>query len=217
MSTRRTLFLAGALIPLGVAVMVLVAYQMGDSAGPTLPREGSVDAGFARDMSTHHAQAVEMAEIIRGRTTDEDVRILAVDIALTQQAQIGRMSGWLDVWGLRQSSSAPAMAWMGHATRGRMPGMASRPEIVSLREQSPPEADKTFLRLMIRHHQGGLPMAEAAVGNASRPEVRHLARAIATAQETEIRAMEGMLAVRGEPTPVDNQAHGKEHEGKGTS
>ncbi|HEV2743867.1 MAG TPA: DUF305 domain-containing protein, partial [Rubrobacter sp.] len=32
------------------------------------PGDGSAEAGFARDMSVHHAQAVEMAEIVRDKT-----------------------------------------------------------------------------------------------------------------------------------------------------
>ena len=90
------------------------------------PGDGSAEAGFARDMMVHHAQAVGMAEIVRDKTESEDVRILATDIALTQQAQIGQMQGWLAVWGLPVAGTEPAMAWMGHPTEGRMPGMATR-------------------------------------------------------------------------------------------
>ena len=82
-----------------VAILVAVAslYLLVTSRPPG---EGSAEAGFARDMTVHHAQAVEMAEIVRDRTESEQIRTLATDIALTQQAQIGRMGGWLDVWGL---------------------------------------------------------------------------------------------------------------------
>ena len=51
-------------------------------------------------MMVHHAQAVQMAEIVRLKTESEDVRVLASDISLTQQAQIGLMQGWLAAWGL---------------------------------------------------------------------------------------------------------------------
>ena len=64
-------------------------------------------------MMVHHAQAVEMAEIVRGKTESEDVGTLAPDIALTQQGQIGQMQGWLQVWGLSPTGSEPAMSWMG--------------------------------------------------------------------------------------------------------
>lgn len=59
------------------------------------PGDASADAGFARDMATHHAQAVEMAMIVHSRTDDPEVATLAMDIALTQQSQIGIMRTWL--------------------------------------------------------------------------------------------------------------------------
>ena len=59
------------------------------------PGDDSAEAGFARDMMVHHAQAVQMAEIVRDKTQSDDIRLLASDIALTQQAQIGIMQGWL--------------------------------------------------------------------------------------------------------------------------
>ena len=83
-------------------------------------------------------QAVEMAEIVRSKTEDEDMEVLTSDIALTQQGQIGQMEGWLSVWGLPATGAEPAMTWMGHPTEGRMPGMASPEELEELR-QAPPK------------------------------------------------------------------------------
>jgi uncharacterized protein (DUF305 family) len=97
-----------------VAILVAVAslYLLATSQPPG---EGSAEAGFARDMTVHHAQAVEMSEIVRDRTESEQMRTLATDIALTQQAQIGRMGGWLDVWGLTLPGRSPR--WPGWVTR----------------------------------------------------------------------------------------------------
>jgi uncharacterized protein (DUF305 family) len=156
------------------------------------PGEGSAEAGFARDMMVHHAQAVEMAEIVRFKTESAGIRTLANDIALTQQAQIGQMQGWLGVWGLPATGTEPAMSWMGHPTRGRMPGMATPEEIGRLEDAPPAEADRQFLYLMIRHHRGAIPMAEAVLEHTDRPEVRQLAQAIAATQRQEIRLMEEM-------------------------
>ena len=61
------------------------------------PGNDSAEAGFARDMIVHHAQAVQMAEIVRDKTNSDDMRLLAADISLTQQGQIGIMQGWLGV------------------------------------------------------------------------------------------------------------------------
>jgi uncharacterized protein (DUF305 family) len=185
------------------------------------PGDDSAEAGFARDMMVHHAQAVEMAEILRDKTESEEMRLLAADIALTQQGQIGQMEGWLAVWGLPATRAEPAMSWMGHPTEGRMPGMATPEEIEELSEMSPEEADVRFLQLMIPHHQAALEMTEAVLERTDRPEVERLAMAIANAQEAEIEVMQDLLQSRGAmveevppavpPAPDGDSHSGHEH------
>jgi uncharacterized protein (DUF305 family) len=160
------------------------------------PGEDSPEAGFARDMMVHHAQAVQMAEIVRDKTESPAMRTLAADIVLTQQAQIGMMQGWLEVWGLSITGTKPPMSWMGHPTEGLMPGMATPEEIDLLYQASPEEADRLFLRLMIPHHRAAIPMAEAILERTDRPEVRQLAESIKTSQKAEIALMESMLRDR---------------------
>ena len=102
-----------AVLAAGVALAMLLA---------SLPPDNDfAEAGFARDMIVHHGQAVQMAEIIRDKTKSDAIRLLASDISLSQQGQIGIMQGWLQVRGLPVSGSEPAMAWMGHPTEGLMP------------------------------------------------------------------------------------------------
>jgi len=181
-------------------LVALVAALVGAALASLLvggsPADDSLEAGFARDMLVHHAQAAEMAEIVRDNTQDDEVRLLASDIAITQQGQIGQLEGWLAVWGLSPTRTGPAMAWMGHPTEGRMPGMASPEKIQGLREASSDEVDVRFLQLMIPHHQAALPMAEAARDSSDRLEVVRLAGAIANAQEAEIATMKDMLQSR---------------------
>lgn len=207
--------------PKGI-VAALVALAVGLVAGivlggvglaSDLPSDTSVDAGFARDMQSHHDQAVQMSLIVRDRSEDPEVRQLAYDIARTQGDQAGQMAGWLQSWGLTPTGSQPVMAWMaGHEhggsdrqeyTDSTMPGMADQEELDALQEASGRAADVLFLRLMIRHHQGGVPMAEAAVAGADRPEVRRLAQTIIDSQTAEVETMTSMLEERGgEPLPA---------------
>ncbi|WP_308470202.1 DUF305 domain-containing protein [Kineococcus rubinsiae] len=97
------------------------------------PAEDSVDVGFARDMREHHGQAVEMSVLVRDRTTDPEVRTLALDVMLTQQQQAGQMFGWLSDWGVSQSRPGSAMQWMssdtgtGTASEDNMHGGMSMP------------------------------------------------------------------------------------------
>jgi uncharacterized protein (DUF305 family) len=108
------------------------------------PGDDSAEAGFARDMMVHHAQAVEMAGILRDKSVSPEMETLATDIALTQQAQIGQMQGWLAVWGLPMTGAEPPMAWMGHHTDGRMPGMATPEEIEPCEKRRPKRRRSAF-------------------------------------------------------------------------
>ena len=157
------------------------------------PGEGSPEVGFARDMQVHHAQAVEMAEMVRDRTANDEISFLATDIALTQQAQIGRMHGWLDVWGVPPTGLQPPMAWMGMPVDGMMPGMASSDELARLRDLEGPRADALFLRLIIDHHEAGIDMAQSVLERTDRREVVALASAMVEAQDAEIAAMTDLL------------------------
>jgi uncharacterized protein (DUF305 family) len=205
-----------AVIAVGLLAMgggLTVALGIGRDEPPSV---GSVDAGFARDMSSHHLQGVEMANLAADRSQDPEVRRLAFDITSTQTNQVGRMQGWLTLWELRVSGGQP-MAWMEEASGhdmsamgsgsgmagGLMPGMATEKELAELRALSGPAFDVQFLRLMIRHHQGGADMAEYAAGNASEPAVATLARTIADTQAAEVATMTDLLAARGSvPLPA---------------
>jgi uncharacterized protein (DUF305 family) len=194
-----------AVIAVGLVLLgggLAVALGIGRTEDPTAD---SVDAGFSRDMARHHLQGVEMANLVAGRSQDPEVRTLAFDISSTQTNQAGRMQGWLTLWGLPLSGGEP-MAWMagngGHAGHDMemgalMPGMATEGELANLRSLSGPAFDVEFLRLMIRHHQGGKEMAQYAADHAGEAAVRDLARSILQSQTAETTLMAGMLAERG--------------------
>lgn len=203
--------IVGALVALAVGLVAGIA--VGRAGGESTPDDTSVDAGFARDMQTHHDQAVQMSLIVRDRTDDDEVRQLAYDILRTQSHQSGQMAGWLQSWGLSPTGSQPVMSWMqGHGEHGSgdgeemsastMPGMASQEELDELEAASGKEAEVLYLQLMTRHHQGGVPMAEAAVAGAESEPVRNLAKKIIDTQTIEVETMTTMLEDRGaEPLP----------------
>ncbi len=195
----------GRLLLIGLAALlvgVLGTLWVGHARNAP-PTDFGADAGFARDMQTHHAQAVEMAFLVRDRSKDDEVRTVAYDIITSQQQQAGQMYGWLVQWGLPQTGSRPPMAWVGgeHAAAhtgpdGSMPGMATPAQLAELKAATGVEAERIFLRLMIAHHTGGVAMAQAAVAQARTPEVRTLAGAIAAAQTSEIALLQQMLDAR---------------------
>ncbi|MFD9807012.1 DUF305 domain-containing protein [[Kitasatospora] papulosa] len=206
--TSRSLVWAGAMVfvvAVGLVLLMVVrpsaASPAGSGAAGAVPAEGSADVGFARDMSVHHQQAVEMAFLVRDRTDDEDVRRLAYDIINTQANQRGMMLGWLESWDRPKSSDRPPMEWMGHPVTpsdgSLMSGMATDTELDRLRAADGKDAEVLFLRLMTVHHRAGADMARAAAGAAGTDEIRSLAAGMARAQESEISLMADMLKARG--------------------
>ncbi|RPI77937.1 MAG: DUF305 domain-containing protein [Chloroflexi bacterium] len=198
-------------ILLTLAALSLVIGLLGYWTGSRLssgPGADSPEVGFARDMMTHHAQAVDMATLIRDRTDDKDLRQLALDIMLTQQAQIGQMQGWLTVWGYPIARTEPAMSWMGMPVTGIMPGMATPEQLNQLRSLQGREAEALFLQLMIQHHRSGVEMAEAAVTLSSMLEVRNLAQSMIDGQKSEIDLMQALLQQKGfPPVPEEGEEH----------
>ncbi|MDL4777273.1 MULTISPECIES: DUF305 domain-containing protein [Thermomonosporaceae] len=209
-----------ATVVLAVAVVLIAAVLTGlATLRSERPGTDGPEAGFARDMSAHHAQAVRMSFIVRDRTGDAAVRLLAYDIINTQSAQIGMMTAWLDEWDLPKSDPAGPMRWMsGHGGHGgasraapptvspalqagagaaRMPGMATREQLGELEHASGRAAEILFLRLMVAHHRAGVAMAEAVLDRTGHARVRALARSMVNGQQAEIDLMNRMLRERG--------------------
>lgn len=171
---------------------------------PAVPGDSSAEAGFARDMQVHHTQAIEMAMTIYRKTEDEGVRTLAFDIATAQAGQRGEFFDWLVQWGLSQGSTAPLMQWMvghpahSHGGAAEQPsdaelrdemGMATPAQLAELDAATGTAADCQFVGLMIRHHEGAIPMAQALVDLGSDPRAVQVAGGIIETQSAEIDLM----------------------------
>jgi len=203
-------------IILGATVLVAAAFAVGRASVPIepTPASNSAEAGFSRDMQTHHLQAVEMSLIVRDLTDDPEIRLLAYDIATAQAQQAGQMHAWLSLWGLPQASPEPVMTWMSRPTlEGKlhdhsgdtgkdyvpgdpMPGLATNEQMETLKSLTGVEAEKYFLELMIAHHIGGVEMAEAILERSSNRAVTNLSRGMVVVQEGEINYMRDLLAER---------------------
>ncbi|WP_053682922.1 DUF305 domain-containing protein [Streptomyces sp. WM4235] len=228
---HRTYWVSGAAVVLAVlfAVGATVATASGgdgdrdSGTSSRAPALYSPDAGFARDMSVHHQQAVEMSFIVRDRTEDEAVRSLAYDIANTQANQRGMMLGWLDLWGLpKVLADEPPMSWMGTGGSGDartghggtagmeghdmgghdmgaakpgalMPGMATKEELTRLGALRGRDAEVLYLQLMTDHHKGGVAMARGCAALCETPAERKLAEGMVEAQQSELTLMADML------------------------
>jgi uncharacterized protein (DUF305 family) len=153
------------------------------------PGRDSVDVGFLEDMQTHHLQALEMGYAYLEHGSEPTLRHIARDIISDQGIEVGQMRSVLSEWGF-QSTPDPegtAMAWMHEPHPAQqMPGMATGADLERLRNAQGVEADDLFTQLMIRHHGGGIHMAEFAATDAETSNIRNFARGMAASQRSEI-------------------------------
>ncbi len=189
-----------AALAVGIAIGVLV---------PLLSRPGddSAEAGFARDMATHHAQAVQMALLAYTRVDDPELKTVAYDIMLQQEYEIGVMNTWLDDWHLSPTGSGPRMAWMPEGTAalkdGLMPGMATDAQLAQLEASTGHQTDVLFSQLMLRHHLGGIHMLDGILAETDNSKIVPVATQMKLNQQKEVDLFQRKLTELG-AAPLPN-------------
>jgi uncharacterized protein (DUF305 family) len=194
LNNRRVRLIGAAL---AAVLLIAVGYAAGYATPHfTAPGDDSAEAGFARDMTFHHSQAVRMSflEYDRGdpsTPTGATLHRMAYDMGTSQQYQSGVMETWLQEWGLQPLSDHTAMSWVPDGksmlqSDGRMPGLASPDEMKRLETVSGKDADVLYCQLMIRHHLGGLHMIRAVLDRTDRAEVVELAENMQRGQQGEV-------------------------------
>lgn len=145
------------------------------------------DVMFTTMMIEHHAQAIEMSDIILAK---DDVNPQVGDLAQTikdaQAPEIEQLQGWRDEWGVAPGDHD--MGDMGHGD-----GMMTAEDLAALEAADGPEASKLFLEQMIVHHEGAVDMAREQIDNGQHAGAIDLAHAITDAQTTEIQTMRDIL------------------------
>ncbi|WP_406068747.1 DUF305 domain-containing protein [Micromonospora sp. NBC_01638] len=152
----------------------------------------AADTLFIQGMIPHHAQALEMTALLKGRTTNPDLTLLAKRIDVSQRDEIALMQRWLE------ERSVPTMGpGAGHVSHDKlMPGMLSVEQFGQLKQARAAEFDRLFLTFMIGHHQGALAMVEElyATGGGLEPASDQFAREVNADQSIEIQRMQELLA-----------------------
>ncbi|MDY6923674.1 MAG: DUF305 domain-containing protein [Pseudomonadota bacterium] len=180
----------------------------------------SADVAFMQHMIVHHAQAVEMVDLLRDHGADATVKLLGERIALSQAAEMAIMREWLTVRGQsvemaamnhagHGAPAAPAAAAAGHDHHAMappaqasaedtpvMPGMLSPRQMRTLAASRGAAFDRLFLEGMIQHHQGALDMVDALLATpdaAEDPTLSDFASAVVADQSAEILRMQNLL------------------------
>lgn len=198
---------------IALTVTIAVVFLWNEQADATVIDRGPspVDVGFASSMAVHHRQAIIMAQLmLDGRPTN--VARIANNIVNSQLYEYGEMQGWLQLWDEPLNKTADEMEWL---LQGEIPpseelmqylidcrespegmvGLASLAEIEKLRVLEGDERDAHFLKLMLAHHEGGIPMARFAADQSKLAVVKRRAKTVVLEQTVEIDQMKRALHV----------------------
>jgi uncharacterized protein (DUF305 family) len=152
------------------------------------------DIKFMQGMIGHHAQAIEMVELLKTHSNNDDMKKLGLRIELSQDDEIKMMQHWLEARG-QQVPSRTAMHMHGAML---MPGMLTPDEMSQLAAAKGAEFDRLFLEGMIKHHGGALTMVHDLLetpGAAQESEVFAFVSDVEADQRMEIDRMGAMLAM----------------------
>jgi uncharacterized protein (DUF305 family) len=149
------------------------------------------DVQFAQEMIAHHQQALDMARMVPGKSTNPKVTDLAKRIEGAQDPEIKTMTAWLSQWGA--SPAASSMPGMDHGSMGSGTGMMTAEEMTELGQATGAEFDKMWMEMMIKHHEGAITMSKTHIEKGGNAESKKLAQDIITAQQAEITEMQGLL------------------------
>jgi uncharacterized protein (DUF305 family) len=152
------------------------------------------DIKFMQGMIGHHAQALEMVELLKTRAASDDIKKLALRIELSQDDEIKMMQHWLEARG-QQVPNRTAMHMHGAML---MPGMLTPDEMQRLEHATGAEFDRLFLEGMIKHHGGALTMVKDLLdtpGAAQESEVFAFVSDVEADQRMEIDRMGAMLGM----------------------
>jgi uncharacterized protein (DUF305 family) len=183
---HRRAFFSAAMI----TAALLTACGSDDEAGAP---HNDQDIEFARNMIPHHSQAVDMAELVPQRSDNAEVEAIADDIRSGQQPEIDRMNDFLRSW--NESAVDATSGHDGHSghSNSDMPGMMSEDALTSLEHSSGSAFDKSFLSMMVEHHQGAITMARAELDKGLDQSAKMLADSIIQAQQTEVTRMQELI------------------------
>ncbi|MBA2467720.1 MAG: DUF305 domain-containing protein, partial [Sphingomonas sp.] len=173
------------------------------------------DVRYMHDMIHHHQQAVEMAALVKARTSRKDLLDVAGRITASQADEIKFMQNWLREKGqhvpdpaAEHAAQAPggqahqghgAAAQAGgdeHAAMAAMPGMATPDQMAALAAARGAQFERLFLERMVVHHEGAITMTEELLdrsGSAHDPVLEKFTDEVKTEQRAEISKMSALL------------------------
>lgn len=151
-----------------------ISHAMASSPGAA---QAPYDAQFLDSMSAHHQGGIDMAMLVPERAQHAELKDKARAMIDKQNKEIHQLQSWKQQWYPNQKE----------AVNLALPGMKAMDmkQMEKLTGSRGHDFDLQFLDMMIKHHQGGIVMAQDALKRASHADVKDQARKIIDDQKKE--------------------------------
>lgn len=224
----RRLRIMGAVLAGGLAVVLALLLWLGVLVPAKQEAAGysEADSAYAALSIEHNAQAVQLAALAPGRSTDEEVLALAVEVGEASAGRVGELAEWLEardipvpVSGrealalaeggltteLPDDGSGPRAGTTAHSHEGGNHGMLTDAQVNGIAALHATDFDIAFLAALVEHHYGGLQPADEEIAGGEDAEAKALAQAEADAIRVEVEDVRDLLAAVGGPGSTNDQ------------
>jgi uncharacterized protein (DUF305 family) len=222
----RRLRIMGAVLAGGLAVVLALLLWLGVLVPAKQEAAGysAADSAYAAVAIEHNAQAVQLAALAPGRSTDDDVLALAVEVGETSANRVGELTAWLEEreiavpaagrealalaadgldTELPDNGSGPRAGASAHSHEGGNHGMLTDEQVDAIAALDGSEFDIALLSALVEHHYGGLQPADEEITEGKDADAKALAQSEADAIRVEVEDVRAVLAAIGGPGSND--------------
>ncbi|MCP2267419.1 DUF305 domain-containing protein [Promicromonospora thailandica] len=224
----RRLRIMGAVLAGGLAVTLALLLWLGVFVPAKQEAAGysDADSSYAATAIEHNAQAVQLAALAPGRSDDDAVLALAVEVGEASAGRVRLLADWLEARDipvppsgrealalaengleteLPDDGSGPRAGSTAHSHEGGNHGMLTDEQVNGIAALTATDFDIALLAALVEHHYGGLQPADEEIENGKDAEAMALAQAEADAIRVEVEDVRDLLASVGGPGSTNDQ------------
>jgi uncharacterized protein (DUF305 family) len=185
-----------ATVLIGLVVALSGCGRGEEARVPASKPYNDADVAFATDMVQHHAEALQLVDLVAGRRLDASVTDLAEEVRMTHAREIEQLVGMLRRWDdqpvpetVRDHANAHRD---GTVTDSDLPGTLSSEDLEALSASAGDEFRERWLDLMAEHHEAAIEMAQEEAESGEDRAATALAADIIRMQGRQVKEIERM-------------------------
>ena len=164
-----------------LSCVMVMGFQLSALGADTSNNQGTGESQFLENMIQHHKDGVKMAKMALEKGQSKEVKRVSQKIIKVQNNEISQLQSWKRKWYPEEKMNGDmAKMSMSKMDTSKMESMTGK------------AFDKSFLQLMVEHHEGAVAMAEGASSDLKHKDVKKFAEMTIKNQNAEILKMKKM-------------------------